>query len=249
MNKSTEEILDEIDDPSEVDELSDEHIIRGLRNRLESGQIDLDIRETPFGTNIGLKTGGISYQIDTIELRMIREFISRYEDFLVDLHDIEAEGVDLWWAIGEQFTKHGLTEVNYSWLGVFGEPVGIQQQDFEYADKIHDVFDDRGEIPNHRWNDETWVGRLADAARTKEEAISLIETFEDKPSKRDIRLWKDVREMEAPGIEEVLEEVKGRYKEKYGYTTGTWVKKTQLAFELKGMTIPEDTEIEAAIDR
>jgi len=230
--------------PAEVKEADTETILRTLVDVLEVDDMAVSVENTPVGTKVVVETNtGKDTRYNSLEMQMSREFINRYEDLLVDLYDIESTGLDLWWDIGEAFDSYGFDEITYSWFGMFGEPVGLEARDFEYADKIHSVFDSRDEIPDQEFSDETWVGRLAHTANSKKEAQNLVNAFDSKPSKRDIRLWKDVREMEDPELADVVEAAQRRFKAKYGYGEGTWIAKTKSMYVALGRDKPSEEAV------
>jgi len=230
--------------PEEVKEADTKTILRTLRDELEVDDMGVKVEKTPLGVKVGVKTNtGKGSRFTSLESQMAREFINRYEGLLVDLYDIDSTNIDLWWEIGEAFDNHGFEEVTYSWFDMFGKPIGLDARDFEYADKIHSVFDSRDEIPDQEFSDETWVGRLAHTANTKEEAQNLVTAFDSKPSKRDIRLWKDVREMEDPELADVVEAAQRRFKAKYGYGEGTWIAKTKSMYVALGREKPSEEAV------
>lgn len=212
----------ETTDSDDVAEADAETILRTLSEELEAENMGVSVEKTPFGPKVGVETKtGKSSRFGSLEMRMSREFINRYEDLLVDLYELDADGGDLWWAIGEKMTEHGLDDVPYTWMGVFADPVGLTNRDFRFADYLHDALDSKAEMP---------------------------EEFFDNPSKRDVRLWKEFRDTDNPDVEAVVAEAQNRFKAKYGYSDGTWVKKTQAVFEAIGGDVPDRDEVEAAID-
>lgn len=235
----------------ELEQADTTTLLRTLRDEMEADSVGIVVEDTPVGVRAGVTSNtGKGSRFNPFEVKMAEVFIDRFDDMLVALYKTDADGLDLWWEIGELIDEHGIEDeyVTYEWFDVFGEPVGLDQQDFEYADKIHSVFDARDEIPGQDWDDETWVGRLAHVANDKDEARRLVNAFENKPSKRDIRLWKDVRDTDDPDVEDVVEAAQRRYKAKYGYDDGTWVKKTQAMYRALGRDTPDRETVEAALD-